>query len=70
MEELPTRTWGAYPEIQKDYQYSDQCISAYISKMEEMAGLPREVLGERQPGERNMYELHNEMQTKAMALAP
>jgi hypothetical protein len=25
------RTWGAYPEIQKDFPYSDQCISALIA---------------------------------------
>ncbi len=52
----PTRTFGKYPEIQKDYPYSDQCISALISKMKKLAGAPREEYGKRQPGERCMYE--------------
>lgn len=58
--ELPTRSWGKYPEIQKDFPYSDQCIEALICRMEEMAGTPREDgTYQRQPGERNMYELSN-----------
>jgi hypothetical protein len=27
------RTWNKYPEIQKDFPYSDQCISALIEIM-------------------------------------
>lgn len=35
-------------------------LEALQKQMEEMAGLPREKLGERQPGERGSYEMHKE----------
>ncbi len=31
-------------------------LKSYIKKMEEMAGMPKEDHGKRQPGERGMYE--------------
>jgi len=56
--ELP-RSWEAYPEIQKDYPYSDQCIEELIVRcMEMIARQPRDTTPhKRQPGERGMYEI-------------
>lgn len=44
-------------------------IEAIGKMMEEMAHQPREEMGKRQPGERNMYELQNQKEYEKRRLA-
>lgn len=53
------------PESDKSsVRASKREIELYAKMMEEMAHMPREEMGKRQPGERNMYELQNEKNAK------